>query len=170
MTKAIAGLALLGLAISAYLTWVHYAVIEPVCSGISDCERVQNSSYAELVGVPVAVLGVAGYAAILASLWARVEVTALLAYLAVAFSGYRIRVNQLNVGWTLTEGEERVQRADGKGENWVADAVATRPFGRLLMPADIAIAAAYFASDDSALISGAVVDLEHFPVGALPSW
>jgi NAD(P)-dependent dehydrogenase (short-subunit alcohol dehydrogenase family) len=89
---------------------------------------------------------------------------------AVAFSGYRIRVNQLNVGWTLTEGEERVQRADGKGPNWVEDAVATRPFGRLLMPADIAIAAAYFASDDSALISGAVVDLEQFPIGALPSW
>ena len=88
MTKAIAALAVIGLAISAYLAWVHYAGIEPVCSGISDCERVQNSSYAELVGVPVAVLGVVGYAAILASLWARVEVTALLAYLAVAFSGY----------------------------------------------------------------------------------
>src|SRR4026209_1253851 len=56
---------------------------------------------------------------------------------AVALARYRIRVNQLNVGWTLTEGEERVQRADGKGPNWLADAVATRPFGRLLMPVDI---------------------------------
>ena len=88
MTKAIAGLALVGLAISAYLTWVHYAGIEPVCTGISDCERVQSSDYAELVGIPVAVLGLAGYSTILASLWARVEVTALLAYLAVAFSAY----------------------------------------------------------------------------------
>jgi len=88
MTKAIAALAVLGLAISVYLTWVHYAGIEPVCSGISDCERVQSSTYAELVGIPVAVIGVAGYATILASLWARVEVTALLSYLAVAFSGY----------------------------------------------------------------------------------
>jgi uncharacterized membrane protein len=88
VTKAIAGLALLGLAISAYLTWVHYAGIEPVCTGISDCERVQSSDYAELVGIPVAVLGLAGYSTILASLWARVEVTALLAYLAVAFSAY----------------------------------------------------------------------------------
>ena len=88
MTRAIAGLALLGLAISAYLTWVHYAGIEPVCTGISDCERVQSSDYAELVGIPVAVLGLAGYSAILASLWTRVEVTALLAYLAVAFSAY----------------------------------------------------------------------------------
>jgi uncharacterized membrane protein len=88
VTRAIAGLALLGLAISAYLTWVHYAGIEPVCTGISDCERVQNSDYAELVGIPVAVLGLAGYSTILASLWTRVEVTALLSYLAVAFSAY----------------------------------------------------------------------------------
>ena len=88
MTKAIAGLALLGLAISAYLTWVHYAGIEPVCTGISDCERVQSSDYAELRGVPVAVIGIGGYAAILASLRLRVESTALLAYVAVAFSGY----------------------------------------------------------------------------------
>ena len=88
MTKAIAGLALFGLAISVYLTWVHDAGIEPVCSGISDCERVQSSDYAELVGIPVAVIGIGGYAAILASLWMRVEVTALLSYLAVAFSGY----------------------------------------------------------------------------------
>ena len=88
MTRAIAGLALLGLAISAYLTWVHYAGIEPVCTGISDCERVQNSDYAELVGIPVAVLGLLGYSTILASLWTRVDVTALLAYLAVAFSAY----------------------------------------------------------------------------------
>ena len=88
MTKAIAALALLGLAISIYLTYVHYAGIEPVCSSISNCERVQSSEYADLVGIPVAVLGIAGYAAILASLFTRVEVTALLAYLAVAFSAY----------------------------------------------------------------------------------
>jgi NAD(P)-dependent dehydrogenase (short-subunit alcohol dehydrogenase family) len=89
---------------------------------------------------------------------------------AAALARYRIRVNQLNVGWTLTEGEERVQRADGKGPHWLQDAIATRPFGCLLMPADIARAAAYFASDDSALITGAVVDLEQFPIGGLPDW
>ena len=88
MTKAIAGLALLGLAISIYLTYVHYAGIEPVCSSISNCDRVQNSEYADLLGIPVAVLGIAGYAAILASLRSRVDVTALLAYLAVALSAY----------------------------------------------------------------------------------
>ena len=89
---------------------------------------------------------------------------------AVALGRYRIRVNQLNVGWTLTEGEEKVQLDDGKGPDWLKEAAATRPFGRLLSPLDIAMAAAYFASDDSALISGAVVDLEQFPIGALQAW
>jgi uncharacterized membrane protein len=88
VTKAIAGLALLGLAISIYLTYVHYAGIEPVCSSISNCERVQTSEYADLLGIPVAVLGIAGYAAILASLRMRVDVTAMLAYVALAFSAY----------------------------------------------------------------------------------
>ena len=87
---------------------------------------------------------------------------------AAALRKYRIRVNQLNVGWTLTEGEDRVQRLEGKGPEWVAEAVATRPFGRLLLPADIAIAAAYFASDDSALVTGSVLELEQFPLGIFP--
>jgi uncharacterized membrane protein len=86
--RAIALLALAGLAISAYLTWVHYSGVEPVCTGISDCERVQSSDYAELVGIPVAVIGVVGYAEILVSLAFRVEVTALLSYTAVGFSAY----------------------------------------------------------------------------------
>jgi NAD(P)-dependent dehydrogenase (short-subunit alcohol dehydrogenase family) len=89
---------------------------------------------------------------------------------ALALGRYRIRVNQLNVGWTLTEGEEAVQRSDGKGPNWLQDANATRPFGRLLLPADIAHAAAYFASDDSAVVSGAVIDVEQFPLGGLEPW
>jgi NAD(P)-dependent dehydrogenase (short-subunit alcohol dehydrogenase family) len=89
---------------------------------------------------------------------------------AASLNRYRIRVNQLNVGWTLTEGEERVKRAEGKGPEWLAEAIATRPFGRLLSPHDIALAAAYFASDDSALITGSVTDLEQYPVGAPPNW
>jgi NAD(P)-dependent dehydrogenase (short-subunit alcohol dehydrogenase family) len=89
---------------------------------------------------------------------------------AAALTPYRIRVNQINVGWTLTEGEDRVQRHDGKGPDWIDDAVATRPFGRLLVPHDIAVAAAYFASDDSALVTGAVMDLEQSPIGAPADW
>ena len=84
---------------------------------------------------------------------------------ASSLNKYRIRVNQINVGWTLTEGEDRVQRKEGKGSEWVREATATRPFGRLLMPQDIAYAAAYFASDESGCITGTVMDLEQYPVG-----
>jgi NAD(P)-dependent dehydrogenase (short-subunit alcohol dehydrogenase family) len=85
---------------------------------------------------------------------------------ACALNRYHIRVNQLNPGWVLTEGEEQVQRKNRNGGEWLDDAIATRPFGRLLMPQEIAYAAAYFASDDSALITGAVLDMEQTPVGA----
>jgi len=80
----------------------------------------------------------------------------------------RIRVNQINVGWTLTEGERRVKREqEGKGDEWVEQAIATRPFGRLLAPIDIACAAAYFASSESECVTGSVLDLEQYPPGAL---
>jgi NAD(P)-dependent dehydrogenase (short-subunit alcohol dehydrogenase family) len=89
---------------------------------------------------------------------------------AATLNRYRIRVNQINVGWTLTEGEERVKRAEGQGAEWLPDAIATRPFGRLLAPRDIALAAAYFASDDSEAVTGTIMDLEQYPVGAPPNW
>jgi NAD(P)-dependent dehydrogenase (short-subunit alcohol dehydrogenase family) len=88
-----------------------------------------------------------------------------------AFAKHRVRVNQLNVGWTLTEGEERVKREEEHlPASWIDDAARTRPFGRILLPQDIAHAAAYFASDDSALISGSVLDLEQFAIGAPGTW
>jgi uncharacterized membrane protein len=60
--------AVLGLGIAGYLAVVHYAGAEPVCALAHGCATVQASRYAELAGVPVAVLGVAGYLAILAAL------------------------------------------------------------------------------------------------------
>jgi len=82
----------------------------------------------------------------------------------------RIRVNQINVGWTLTEGERRVKREqEGKGDEWIAEAIATRPFGRMLSPRDVAHAAAYFASSDSECVTGSVLDLEQYPSGAIPN-
>src|SRR3954447_26624271 len=67
-------LALIGAGIAGYLTWVHYGHLKIVClSGGGGCEKVQSSSYAELAGVPVAVLGLIGYVAILLSLLAPEE-------------------------------------------------------------------------------------------------
>lgn len=89
----IAGLALGGMAVAGYLTYVHYAGLEPFCAGGGGgCERVQSSSYAELAGVPVALLGLIGYALILASLAVPAEpgrmAGALLALVGFGFSAY----------------------------------------------------------------------------------
>jgi NAD(P)-dependent dehydrogenase (short-subunit alcohol dehydrogenase family) len=87
------------------------------------------------------------------------------------FGRHKIRVNQLNVGWTLTEGEDRVKREEeGQPESWVEAAGKTRAFGRILTPHDIALAAAFFASDASTLITGSVLDVEQFAVGAPGTW
>lgn len=91
--------------------------------------------------------------------------------LASYLNKYRIRVNQLNIGWTLTPNEHRVKvEEEGKGENWLEEAVKTRPWGRLLTPRDVAMAALYFASDESELVTGSILDVEQYPVGAPPNW
>ena len=61
-------IAVAGLAIAAYLTVVHYAGGEPVCAIAHGCAVVQQSEYATLAGVPVALLGLLGYVGILVSL------------------------------------------------------------------------------------------------------
>jgi uncharacterized membrane protein len=62
-------IAALGIAIATYLTYVHYAGLQPICAGGSHgCERVQSSSYATVGGVPVAVLGLIGYVSIATAL------------------------------------------------------------------------------------------------------
>jgi uncharacterized membrane protein len=82
---AIAGI---GVCVAGYLTYVHYAGLQPFCAGGGHgCERVQSSSYATLSGIPVAVLGLAGYVAIAAALLAPGE-RARLAAAALAISGF----------------------------------------------------------------------------------
>jgi NAD(P)-dependent dehydrogenase (short-subunit alcohol dehydrogenase family) len=80
----------------------------------------------------------------------------------------RIRVNGLNIGWTATEGEHGVQTGTGRPEDWLADADASRPFGRLLRPDDIAPMVTYLLSDAAAMVTGSVIDFDqtvHGPYG-----
>ena len=85
---AIAVLALIGVGIATYLVYVHYAGIKPFCvAGGGGCEKVQTSDYAKLAGIPVAVLGLAGYLAILASLFVPGDLGRL-AGAAIALSGF----------------------------------------------------------------------------------
>jgi uncharacterized membrane protein len=89
---ACAAVATIGLGIAAYLTIVHYTGSSPVCAISHGCETVQQSRYAEVAGVPVALLGLLGYAAILLTLLrddeaARIA-TAVLALAGLAFSAW----------------------------------------------------------------------------------
>ena len=54
--------ALAGMAVAGYLTWVRYDEAALVCVAGGGCETVQQSSYAEMAGIPVALLGLLGYA------------------------------------------------------------------------------------------------------------
>jgi len=85
-------LALLGVAVAGYLVYVHYADIDPVCNIAHGCHKVQTSQYAKLAGIPVALLGLLGYVAILAALLVPGEparmVAALTALVGFGFSLY----------------------------------------------------------------------------------
>jgi uncharacterized membrane protein len=89
---AIGVIALTGVAVATYLVYVHYAGIEPICAaGGGGCEKVQNSDYSKLAGIPVAVLGLAGYLAILGSLFVRGD-AGRFAGAAIALSGFGFSV------------------------------------------------------------------------------
>jgi uncharacterized membrane protein len=85
-------LAVLGIAVAAYLVYVHYADVDPVCNIAHGCHKVQTSAYAKLAGIPVALLGLIGYVAILAALLAPGEgarmAAALFALVGFGFSMY----------------------------------------------------------------------------------
>ena len=91
LTRLIGLLCLIGLGVAGYLTYVHYAGIAPVCT-TGGCERVQSSDYAEIAGIPVALLGLIGYIGIGASLALRGDLgrttTAALAVIGFGFSVY----------------------------------------------------------------------------------
>jgi len=82
------GLAVIGLGIASYLTYVHYAGIKPACTAGESCTKVQTSVYSKVVGVPVALIGLLGYIAILGSLLAPQNETTRLATMAFTLVGF----------------------------------------------------------------------------------
>jgi uncharacterized membrane protein len=85
----------LGAAIAAYLLYVRQTGSALACS-TGGCETVQSSAYAEVLGVPVAALALAGFvglvvAALARGEWARLSQSAL-ALTAFAFSAYLLYI------------------------------------------------------------------------------
>lgn len=93
---AIAAVALAGAAVAGYLTYVHYRPAALICTGGGGCETVQDSSYAEVAGIPVALLGLVAYLVVLVLVVWDTELARLLAATigvsAVGFAAYLIAV------------------------------------------------------------------------------
>jgi uncharacterized membrane protein len=84
-----------GVAIAAYLLYVRHTGTALACT-TGGCETVQKSAYAEVLGVPVAALGLAGYLGLIAAAlargeWARLS-QATLALAALIFSAYLLYI------------------------------------------------------------------------------
>ncbi|XWX03694.1 vitamin K epoxide reductase family protein [Aggregatilineales bacterium SYSU G02658] len=103
--------ALIGLGAAAYLSYVEVGSAEAACGLIGNCNAVQQSAYARVLGVPVGVLGVIGYGLLLGTwLLARVsagarqmqlEVAVLaMALGGVAFSAYLTFLEPFVIGAT----------------------------------------------------------------------
>ncbi len=77
-----------------------------------------------------------------------------------ALMRHRIHVNQLDIGWMASDHERALQRAESGDPDWEAKARATLPFGRLLDPEEVARAVLWMASEDSGMMTGAVIHFD----------
>jgi uncharacterized membrane protein len=88
LRRAMIGLTVLGIALAAYLTYVHYSGTKPACTAGQSCIKVQTSQWSRLGGVPVALIGLIGYVFILGSLLVRDREESRLATLGLTFIGF----------------------------------------------------------------------------------
>ena len=80
----------------------------------------------------------------------------------------RIRINGLAIGWTITEGEDDVQRrAHGATDGWYEKAAAGMPMGKLGQPDEIADFIVFLLSDRSGVVTGSLIDWDQNVIGAL---
>jgi len=88
--------------------------------------------------------------------------------LANALKRDRIRINTLNIGWTNTPREHVVQtQVHGRPQNWLEIVSKNQPFGRLIEPDEVARALAFLCSDESGLMTGAVIDFDQTIIGTM---
>lgn len=95
LRTAVGILAAAGAAIAGYLTFARFTHT-PVACATGGCEIVQRSDYAELGGIPVALLGLAAYVFLLGTAFSSAEpvraAAAAVAVAGAAFSAYLVYV------------------------------------------------------------------------------
>jgi NAD(P)-dependent dehydrogenase (short-subunit alcohol dehydrogenase family) len=80
--------------------------------------------------------------------------------LAGAFTEQRIRFNYVIPGWVLTEGEIAVQKAQGRHGDALKKDGEKLALGRHQTPLDTAFAVAYLLSDESAQVTGTILQVD----------
>jgi NAD(P)-dependent dehydrogenase (short-subunit alcohol dehydrogenase family) len=79
----------------------------------------------------------------------------------------RVRVNLLNPGWMDTPTEDATQRKwHNAQDGWLEKAERDQPMGRLIKPDELARTIMFLLSDESGLMTGAVIDFDQSVVGA----
>ncbi len=82
----------------------------------------------------------------------------------------QIRVNQLNIGWMSSDGEDVIQRKyHGADDSWLEEASKKLPVGRLIDPKEVARAVSFMVSDDAGLMTGSVINFDQSIWGAYDS-
>ncbi len=76
-----------------------------------------------------------------------------------------IRINQINVGWTLTDNEKEIKIEDGLEEGWWNDIPREyAPFGRIFSPEEVAAHVVFWLSDAAGPVNGSVFEIEQWPL------
>mmetsp|Transcript_143154 Transcript_143154/g.372978 ORF Transcript_143154/g.372978 Transcript_143154/m.372978 type:complete len:379 (-) Transcript_143154:64-1200(-) len=77
---------------------------------------------------------------------------------AAELAQYGIRVNAVNMGWTLTDNENALMVAKG-GDDWLKSAEPELPMRRLMRPVDVACSVCFLLSPGAEMMTGSTVDL-----------
>lgn len=78
----------------------------------------------------------------------------------------RIHVNQLSIGWMNSDHERELLEQETGDPHFIDRAAAGKPFGRILDPKEVAKAVLWMASEDSGMMTGAIVNFDQSIWGA----
>lgn len=84
---------------------------------------------------------------------------------AFALMRNRIHVNQLDIGWMNSDHERKLVEMETGDASFIDRAAAGKPFGRILDPAEVSKAVLWMASDDSGMMTGAVIPFDQSVYG-----
>jgi NAD(P)-dependent dehydrogenase (short-subunit alcohol dehydrogenase family) len=125
--------------------------------------RAQKSAGASIVNIG-SVNAYSGQPDLLAYSMSKGALMTMTRNLADALAPEHFRVNQLNVGWTLTDTEIATQRRQGRPDDWYKHVPPLfAPTGSILMPEMIAEHVLFWLSDRSAPVTGQVYEIDQTP-------